>query len=480
MRHRYILRPKPCQSHARPGLRRRTCPPTVLLAGLLCAVLSGCAGTLAPVTAPDPQGDVAGMPAMREFGSPRPIPPARANADMAIDFIDLTMELESGAPLPVFTRFDEPVTVALAGAATPVFDTELDRLVTRLRREAGIDIRRTDAAGAITVEAVRRADLDRVVPQAACFVLPLATSWTVFQADTRAAGLNWADLTSRQAATIFIPADISAQEIRDCLHEEIAQALGPVNDLFRLEDSIFNDDNMHSVLTGFDMLMLRVAYDPALANGMARETVAARLPAILARLNPAGESVPARGIAPTPPEWQRATVFALSPNQPVLRRRQASLRALSVAQDEGWQDVRLGLSLLTAGRLSTGRDAGFALEAFFKAGQVYGARPATAVHAAQVGIQVAAFALVAEDFDTVLRLTDRHIPAARRAENGALLGDLLMVRAAALDALGRSEVAAEIRGDGFGWARYGLRSDAEVLRRAAEIAALLPPEQEGS
>lgn len=433
-----------------------------------------------PVTAPAPQGDIAGMPPMRQFGAPRPMPPARANADMAVDFIDLTMELESGAPLPVFTRFEEPVTIALSGAVSPVFDTELDRLVTRLRREAGIDIRRRSAPAAITVEAVRRADLDRVVPQAACFVLPLATTWAVFQADTRAAGLNWADLTQRHAATIFIPADISAQEIRDCLHEEIAQALGPVNDLFRLEDSIFNDDNMHSVLTGFDMLMLRMAYDPALSNGMTRDAVNASVPAILARLNPAGERVPARGVTPTPRDWQKAMIVALSPNQPVTRRRQASLRGLSLAQEENWQDVRLGLSLLTAGRLSTGRDAGFALEAFAKAGQVYNARPATAVHAAQVAIQVAAFGLVAGDFDTVLRITERHIPAARQAENAALLGDLLMVRAAALDAIGETGKAAEIRRDGFGWARYGLRSDAEVLRRAAEIAALLPPEQEGS
>lgn len=444
-------------------------------------VLSACGiahGPRAPYPI-DPVPDAA-LPVMRQFGPPRPVPPARANADMAVDFVDLTMRLESGAALPVFTRFEEPVTVVLAGPATPVFDMELDRLLARLQGEAGIDIRRGPAPAAITIEAVRRVDLDRVVPQAACFVLPLSTTWATFRTDTRAAGLDWADLTARRAATVFIPADISPQEIRDCLHEEVAQALGPVNDLFRLEDSIFNDDNMHGVLTGFDMLVLRAVYDPALSNGMSRQAVSARLPAILARLNPGGERVPARGITPTPPEWQRATVLALSPGRPVPQRRQASLQALELAQEAGWQDVRLGLSLLTAGRLSTGRDAGFALEAFFKAGAVYGARPATAVHAAQVGIQVAAFALVAADYDAVLRLTERHIPAARRAENGALLGDLLLVRAAALDAKGEMEKAAEIRGDGFGWARYGLGSDAEVLRRAEEIAALLPPEQEGS
>jgi len=328
----------------------------------LALTLAGCAATLTPDPPAPALPEGAALPPMRAFGPPRPVPPARANADMAVDFVDLTMMLESGTPLPVFTRFDEPVTVALAGVATPVFGTELDRLIGRLRSEAGIDIRRSPAPAAITIEAIRRADLDRVVPQAACFVLPLATTWATFRTDTRAPGLDWTDLRTRKAATVFIPADISPQEIRDCLHEEIAQALGPVNDLFRLEDSIFNDDNMHGVLTGFDMLMLRVAYDPALRNGLTRDEVAARVPAILARLNPPGERVPARGVSPTPPEWQRATVFALSPVQPVTRRRQASLHALDIAQDAGWQDTRLGLSLLTAGRLSTGRDAAFALE----------------------------------------------------------------------------------------------------------------------
>ncbi len=46
--------------------------------------------------------------------------------------------------------------------------------------------------------------------------------------------------------------------MRDCLHEELAQALGPLNDLYRLSNSVFNDDNFHSVLTGFDMEMLRL------------------------------------------------------------------------------------------------------------------------------------------------------------------------------------------------------------------------------
>ena len=63
--------------------------------------------------------------------------------------------------------------------------------------------------------------------------------------------------------------------MRDCLHEELAQALGPLNDLYHLPDSVFNDDNIHTVLTGFDMLILRAAYAPELRTGMTREQVEA-------------------------------------------------------------------------------------------------------------------------------------------------------------------------------------------------------------
>ena len=56
--------------------------------------------------------------------------------------------------------------------------------------------------------------------------------------------------------------------MRDCLAEEITQALGPANDLYRLPDSIWNDDNFHGMATAFDMLILRALYQPELESGM--------------------------------------------------------------------------------------------------------------------------------------------------------------------------------------------------------------------
>ena len=52
---------------------------------------------------------------------------------------------------------------------------------------------------------------------------------------------------------------------------------------------MFNDDNIHTVLTGFDMLVLGTFYAPEIQNSMTRGGVAIRLSQILARLNPVGQ-----------------------------------------------------------------------------------------------------------------------------------------------------------------------------------------------
>lgn len=98
--------------------------------------------------------------------------------------------------------------------------------------------------------------------------------------------------------------------MRDCLHEEITQALGPANDLYRLPDTIWNDDNLHGVATPFDMLILRVLYQPELHSGMTRAQAAAVLPKVFARENPraaacrAGPATRNPAPGPAPSRWR--------------------------------------------------------------------------------------------------------------------------------------------------------------------------------
>ncbi len=452
-----------------------------LAVAVLCGVFAACAPVADwPGPAQRLAVEVPSLPPARSFAGRGASQPSRANSDMARDFLDLAFRLESGRSLPVFTRFEEPVTVRLSGRPSPGLEADLDRLLARLRAEAGIDIRRARSApAAITVEAVPRARIRRVLPQAACFVVPEVSSLADYLAARRGGLASWTELTRRDRVAIFLPMDVSPQEARDCLHEELAQALGPLNDLYRLPDSVFNDDNMHTVLTGFDMLILRAYYDPALQNGMSRDQVAARLPAILARLNPAGERVAPRPLPATPRAWIKAIQTALGPGAPPARQQAAAVEALRIAQAQGWRDHRLAFSHFAFGRVWQHEDPAGARRAFERADRIYAAVPEGDVHRAFAAAQLAAYALAEGDAARVRMLTEMHLPVAARHENAMLMATLMMLRAEALEMQGQRTDARAVRVDSLGWARYGFGSEWAVLAKLQEIAALNPTDPRG-
>jgi hypothetical protein len=407
------------------------------------------------------------------FGPPRPFAPERSNAQIAQDILELGFRLESGRMLPFFSRFEGPVSVRLAGQIPPLAGQETDRLLARLRNEAGLEIRRVAQGPAqIVVEFVPRATMRRLVPEAACFVLPNVASWDAFRAAPRARSLDWAEIRRRERALVIAPADTTMQEMRDCLHEELAQALGPLNDLYRIGETVWNDDNFQTALTGFDMLVLRVWNHPELRPGMSRGEVAARLPAILAQLNPRGAraTVPLDPI-PTPRNWTESIEGALG----AANRRQSfdlAQRAVRIAIQERWQDERLAFSLFLAARYAPSSAGEQALEALLTAGAIYAARPGGAVPRAHIDLHLAAQALAAGQVDIVLRLTESAMPAARRSENGALLSSLMLIRAEALAAQGQIAQAEALRREAQPYAIFGFGSLRAAEDRRAEIAAL--------
>lgn len=417
----------------------------------------------------------ASLPPMKAFAAPGAAPPARPNSEIATDFLDLAFELESGRALPVLTRFEGPVTLSVSGAVPAVLEDDLDRLLARLRDEAGIDIARVDSGPAgITLQVISKRELQSVVHGAACFVAPNVSSWSEYKAGRHSEGTDWAQMLRRERMAVFLPGDVSPQEMRDCLHEEIAQALGPVNDLYRLADSVFNDDNFHTVLTGFDMLILRAYYAPELHSGMSRAEVAAQLPDLLFRLSPAGGKGRMRAASPTPAAWKEAIETAMSTGGTSSARRDAARRAVELARAYNWRDTRLGFSLFAQGRLNLGVNSDIALMSFREAEAIYERLPGTELQAAHMAVQLAAHALSLGNAETAVAIVDRHVPAVIRAENAALLSTLMMIKAEALDHLGRSAEAAALRLDSLGWARYGFGSEAEVGARLEEIAAIAP------
>ena len=218
---------------------------------LATAALAGCLANLSGGPAARASSEILAPPVPAGFdpgpGAP-PAPRAATNAEIARDFLELSFHLEGGRALPVFTRFEGPVSVALTGAVPPGAGEELAGLLARLRGEAGIEIwQEQRGPAAITVEFLPRGEMQALVPNAACFVVPGVSSWHDYRAARGSAATDWAALGQRSRVSVFVPSDVAQQEIRDCLHEEIAQALGPLNDLYRLSNSIFNDDNFNAV-----------------------------------------------------------------------------------------------------------------------------------------------------------------------------------------------------------------------------------------
>jgi hypothetical protein len=343
-----------------------------------------------------------------------------------------------------------------------------------LRDEAGIDITQTEGPANITIEAVSRADIRAALPQAACFVVPNISKLSEYRAAKRSRITAWSALQTRRKAALFIPNDSSPQEVRDCLHEELAQALGPLNDLYRLPDSVFNDDNVHTVLTGFDMLMLRDHYAPELRSGMTRRVVADRIPGILARLNPAGQAITPRPLSSTPRAWVRAMETALGPGAGNAQRRAAAEKALSIAEAVGWTDHRRAFTHYAIGRIVQNTDPSLAQNQFAAADAYYARGPGTALHRAHAAVQLAAYAISQRRGDAALGILAPQITIAERHENAALLAQLLMMRAEALELTGRSSEGRQVRMDSLGWARYGYGADWAVRAKLREISALNP------
>lgn len=428
------------------------------LLALALTALAACAPP-AQVSKSDPAGETGvGFGNLSAIALPAA---PRGGSTIARDFQDLTFAMESGRQLAVFTRFEGPVTVALAGDVPASAPRDLAALIGRLRAEAGIDISSATGPARITVEFASRAELRRLAPQAACFVVPNVASLAEYRRKRGTDAVDWALVARRERAAIFIPADTSPQEVRDCLHEELAQALGPLNDLYRLSDSVFNDDNFHSVLTAFDMQILRLTYSPLIRTGMSRDEVAMRLFGVAGLAS----------VAP-PRDWSQAIETALGSKASVAARQAAAERALGIAQRSGWQDSRTAFSHFALGRLAAGRDPVRALDAFQRAAALYARLPGGEVQLAHIDMQLAAMALAGGLADEAIRLADRAIPVVRRHENAALLATLMLLKAEALERRGDAAGAAALRLDSAPYARYGFGSDAVVRARMRDIAAV--------
>ncbi|QDL92580.1 DUF2927 domain-containing protein [Paroceanicella profunda] len=427
-----------------------------LLVGIAALALAGCARSVpyAPLAAP-------ALPGLGMALTPGPV--EEANRDIADDLVDLVFHPENGPDLDSLLRFEEPVRVALVGDGLEQFGPDLDRLIARMRAEAELDIARTDTreAANIRVTLAPKRQMLEVFPGAQCFILPGLFTWSEFAIALRRNTLpRWEDLTSLTGATIFIPSTSTPNEIRECFEEEIAQAMGPANDLFRLPETVFNDDNVYATLTRFDLLILRVLYDPSLHSGMSREETRAAALKVLDTVNPDGRRLPRRHSMAPEPDWTILINSLFEGGMSRDMKRYTLRAALKLAVDFPQPDHRLAYTLdllasleypdrpaLADGLLQRALES---LEEHFPEGDL---RTAT------IRLYLAQTRLTLDHPDEALALVDAALPVFSAYAIPLNISHALHVRAGALTALGRSDEAVTNAIDSVRWARYAQGAD---------------------
>ena len=230
------------------------------------------------------------------------------NRSLADLFVLLTHGLENGDYRRSLQRFEEPVSVGMIGPGSSEYTGFLNKLVGEIRREAKVPISVGSAPHNLLIRFVPGEDfLARTSNQ--CLVIFGQPSWQEYKRNPARYNGRAAQQIDRQTAmSVIIPDTIEPYKVRECLLEEITQALGTANDLYGLASTIFNDDNAHTWPTRLDYLMLRVLYDPNLRSGLSRTETRKRAAGILEKINPQG-----RGARPLPriqqkrfQDWRRA------------------------------------------------------------------------------------------------------------------------------------------------------------------------------
>ena len=442
---------------------------------LLCMVLVSCMPSTPEEIVSRVSGSSESASGYNPFPANRLEPKQFSNADLKRDFLDLSFSLESGTALPRFTRFEGPSSVRVMGMASPYFAADLNRLLARLKSEAGIDIHKTNAANAnITIQLVSQTEIQRLLPTAACFVAPNVTSLDEFQIKRKTEETSWSRQTLRRQVGVFLPNDVAPQETRDCLHEEFAQALGPLNDLYRLPQSVFNDDNVHTVLTPFDMMILRITYAPELRSGMSKHKVTENLDAVLNRLNPAGDAIAPRYFKNTSQLWKTEILKVSSPATSRAEKKRSAAAALKLAQEAGWNDHRLGISLNNFARALQVQSPYEAQNIFEQARDVFKTMPEAELHNSFVALQLAHHYVSLGQGEEALEVLGPAIRVAGAYENAALVSVLMFLKAEALELMGKWNEASKVRLDTFEYARYGFGSSAEIRRYMRQISRLNP------
>lgn len=302
---------------------------------LLLLALSACAPISNVPLGRDGAFSVGAKPGYPKLGAALPVGSTRySNRSLADVFVLLTHGLEWGANRPNLVRYEAPISVGLTGPGSVQYAGFLDSYLAQLRSRSGITIARGPGPHNLAIRFVPGNAFRRRAPRQSCLVAPGQMDWATFATNPARYGTRaFETQTALSAMTVFIPDNAEPFLVRICLIEEIAQALGPANDLYGLGPSIFNDDGAHVWPTRLDYLMLRVLYAPEMRTGLSAAETRSRARTVLDRLNPEGRAAPSLPV-PRPgrmARWSQAIRDAFKRGGDLDARRADARKAVAIA-----------------------------------------------------------------------------------------------------------------------------------------------------
>jgi hypothetical protein len=179
-------------------------------------------------------------------------------------------------------KYEKPVRVNVDSRAKPDRRKEVAEVVDDIRSKIRhLDIAMADSRkeANVTVTLVRDRDIEKTIrqfygrEQAARIVKSLEPQCL--------SGFRKDELFRIEHSDVIVVVDAGEFIFRDCIYEELLQALGPINDDDDLPWTMFNDDVQMGFFGIYDQYLLNILYDPRIRAGMTKEQVKALLPQIL-------------------------------------------------------------------------------------------------------------------------------------------------------------------------------------------------------
>lgn len=193
------------------------------------------------------------------------------------------------------SRWEQPIRYRVIGeAATGADRGEYRSFATKLADLTGLEINEEDENPNLTILILgpdeRRAFVNQLQDSGLAERMPLVVEWAddISYPCVGQVGYEDVDTGLITGAMIVIKGELEGVLRSSCIHEELTQTLGLMNDDPNVRPSIFNDDQEFALLTEHDEILLRILYDRRLRPGMEADEARPLLPEIIEEIRPNG------------------------------------------------------------------------------------------------------------------------------------------------------------------------------------------------